>query len=225
METIPENLATSNATVPHANGTNTTTTTTLPVTTTLTAPEPKTTSSKDTTPSSPTLFAALLSLFRSVQAIITPYLLQSLKSHLSPLLQAYAAQLAAHPHLTTFLTLQLLFATVPLLLFTFFATGTVFFSLFLALLGVAAICMAVVGGALMVLVPVLATGIIVGGIAWIWCWGMWYGVDFVGRAFGLLEGKGSTDGARKGPGGNKDSMRGWETMWERWRGEGKGRAN
>ncbi|OJD15195.1 hypothetical protein AJ78_04526 [Emergomyces pasteurianus Ep9510] len=233
MEVILEDPTKGDATTKVANGSKTTTIptttkTTLPVTTPIlnsnqladfhssASPPPSTSTSSN--------FPALLSaLLTPLQTTIQNHLPDSFTSRLPPLSEAYIAHLSAHPHLTTFVTIQLLFASLPLLLFALFTAGTLLFSLVLALLGAVALSALVIGGVMLVLViPVTVAGAVVAGMMWIGCWVGWYGVVCAGVVFGKFGGSQHPPERRnRGMRWSEDDQVGgmgkWEGKWEEWR--------
>ncbi|KLJ10732.1 hypothetical protein EMPG_13907 [Blastomyces silverae] len=229
MDAIPEFPVKGDATALAANGTRatnrTTTKTTLPVTTTLPETFKRDSHSSTSTSTSSNLLAILTALPIPLQTAIYSHLPESFTSRLSPFMDAYTARLSAHPHITTFVTIQLLFTGLPLLLFTLFATGTILFSLVLALLGAVALSALIIGGALLVLVPVTVAGAVVAGMMWIGCWMGWYGVVWAALAFGRLVGSGGSEQRYGGARENDEDgvvMGKWEGKWEEWRREKAG---
>ncbi|EEQ85962.1 uncharacterized protein BDCG_09231 [Blastomyces dermatitidis ER-3] len=214
MDAIPEFPVKGDATAVAANSTNTTTTnTTLPET------NKSDSHSSTLTSTSSNLLATLTALLTPLQTAMDKHLPESSKSYLSSFIDTYSARLSAHPHITTFVTIQLLFAALPLLLFTLFAIGTILFSLVLTFLGAVALSALVIGGALLVLVPVTVSGTVVAGMMWIGCWMGWYGVVWTALAFGRLVGNNNSD-QRNGRTRENDEdgvVTGkWEGKWEEW---------
>ncbi|KKZ63727.1 hypothetical protein EMCG_01961 [[Emmonsia] crescens] len=226
MDAIPENPPKGDATAKTANGTMatniTTTRTTLPVTTTLpktNKPHFNSNSASTATSTFSNLLAGLAAHLTPLQTTIHNQLPESFTARLPPLVDACTTHLSAHPHLTTFVTIQLLFTGLPVLLFTLFAAGTILFSLVLALLGAAALSALVIGGAVLVLVPVAAAGAVLAGMTWIGCWIGWYGVVWVAVVFGSFGGSSPErrDGGMRGSDDDAVGMGRWEGKWEEWR--------
>ncbi|OJD26254.1 hypothetical protein ACJ73_02373 [Blastomyces percursus] len=170
----------------------TTTKTTLPVTTTLSETNKRNSQSYTFTSTSSNFLAILTALvtpfLTSLQTAIHSHLPESSKSRLSSFIDVYSTRLSNHPHITTFVTIQLLFAALPLLFFTLFATGTILFLLVLAFLGAITLSALAIGGALLVVIPVTVSGAVVAGMMCIGCWMGWYGVVWTALTFGRLVG-------------------------------------
>ncbi|PGG98413.1 hypothetical protein GX51_06826 [Blastomyces parvus] len=220
MDAIPEFPVKSDATPLAANGTRATNTTTTKATLPETNNPHSHNSTSASTSTSSNLLAILTALLTPLQTAMHNYLPESFTSRLSPFIDAYTASLSIHPHITTFITIQLLLIGPPLLLFTLFAIGTILFSLVLAFLGAVALSALVIGGALLVLVPVTVAGAAVAGMMWIGCWVGWYGVVWTALAFGKLGGSSKSErlyGGAKENDENGEVTGKWEGKWEEWR--------
>ncbi|EEH36913.1 hypothetical protein PAAG_07331 [Paracoccidioides lutzii Pb01] len=168
-------------------------------------------------PASTSNLSTILSTLRNL-------LPERLSTRAHPLLRVYATQLSKHPHLTTLLTIQLLFTGPPVLLFVLFATGTIFFSLALALLSALVISALVLCGAMLVVVPAVVAAAVVGTVVWVGCRVGCYGLVWVREALEALEAYGGGVDGRKGEAGKSEDavgMEGWKLEWEEWRRRGE----